>query len=211
MEVPLARRVSPWSHRTHRAERLGMAFEDADAAEVGCSGGIACGDWGSPRLGHPRCGLDPVRRAVGERFTTAPVGAGGWQLLGSQQGGHRLLGQRLRDGLGQQPGPEVQLHRDLPVEVRDPRHRQRPVPDGSAQRRRDRLRGQRLRRRQARQPGPEVQLGRDVRDRVGRPGTGNGQFNAPPDIAVDRPPATSTSPTQATTGSRSSTRRGNFT
>ena len=31
-----------------------MAFEDADAAEVGCSGGIACGDWGSPRLGHPR-------------------------------------------------------------------------------------------------------------------------------------------------------------
>ena len=133
MEVSLARRVSPWSDRTHRAERLGVAFEDADAAEVGCSGGIACGDWGSPRLGHPRCGLDPVRRAVGERFTTAPVGAGGWQLLGSQQGGHRLLGQRLRDGLGQQQGPEVRSTGTFLTKFGSPRHRQRPVPDGKRQ------------------------------------------------------------------------------
>ena len=255
MEVPLARRVSPWSHRTHRAERLGVAFEDADAAEVGCSGGIACGDWGSPGLRHPRCGLDPVRRGVGERFTTAAVGAGDGTFSAPSRAATDSSNNVYVTDSGNSRVQKFNSTGTFLSKFGSLGIGNGQFLAGSALGVADRLRGERLRRRQALQPGREVQLGRDLRDRVGHPRHRQRAVHRPTGIAIDpssgnvyvadtgnnriqkftstgtlrhpvgkrghrrrplhlslaaspsTPPATCTSPTPATAGSRSSRRR----
>ena len=93
-----------------------------------------------------------------------------------------------------------QLH--LRPQVGQLRLRERPVlqpPD------RHRHRRQRLRRRYRQQPHPEVQSQRGFSHQVGQSWSGNSQFQGPQGVGTDSAGA-STSPTPATTASRSSPR-----
>ena len=197
--------------RAARPPRPGPGRQPERAASPGPGPGPAAGADRAGRAGAPGPGPSAgrsraVRRPHRGRRPPRPVRGHRARPRPAQhppRPGPGRPGQRLRGRLPEPPHPEVRPHRQAAHRLGHRGHRRRPVQraDGGGRRRP----GQHLRRRHLEPPHPEARPQRQVRHQVERPERG---LLGPAGDRRRTARATSTSPTPATSASRSSTTAG---